>query len=128
MVGNQCILGLYDCDRDRLDDEDLRRLAIGNAALRAGSTLLQLISHRSHPHGVTGLALLAESHVSIHTLPESGYAAEGVFICVDHTMPEMACRVLDEQFSSQGHRLRCLRRETPHMISALQREPAGSAD
>ncbi len=128
IVGKHCILELYDCDRARLDDEDFLRLAIGNAALRAGATLLQLISHRFHPHGVTGLALLAESHISIHTWPESGYAAVDVFTCGDHTMPETACRVLVDEFRAQGHRLRSFRRETPDMIAALEREPAGPAD
>jgi S-adenosylmethionine decarboxylase len=75
-----------------------------------------LISHRFQPHGVTGLALLAESHISIHTWPESGYAAVDVFTCGDHTLPETACRVLVDEFGSQRHILRSFRRDTPGMI------------
>jgi S-adenosylmethionine decarboxylase len=96
-VGKHCILELYDCNCARLDDEVFLRSAITNAALRAGATLLQLITHRFQPHGVTGLALLAESHISIHTWPESGYAAVDVFTCGDHTVPERACRVLAKE-------------------------------
>ena len=94
MVGKHCILELYDCDPARLDDEAFLRTTITTAAKRAGATLLNLITHRFEPQGVTGLALLAESHISIHTWPESGYAAVDVFTCGDHTMPEQACAVL----------------------------------
>jgi S-adenosylmethionine decarboxylase len=125
-VGKHCILELYDCDCAKLDDESLLRSAISNAALRAGATLLQLISHRFEPHGVTGLALLAESHISIHTWPESGYAAVDVFTCGDHTMPERACRVLAEELGSRRHKLSSFRRETPGQIAGAAREPAAA--
>jgi S-adenosylmethionine decarboxylase len=125
-VGKHCILELYDCDCAKLDDESLLRSAISNAALRAGATLLQLISHRFEPHGVTGLALLAESHISIHTWPESGYAAVDVFTCGDHTMPERACRVLAEELGSRRHKLSSFRRETPGQIASAAREPAAA--
>ena len=71
-VGKHCILELYNCDPAKLDDEAFLRTAITSAAKRAGATLLNLITHRFEPQGVTGLALLAESHISIHTWPESG--------------------------------------------------------
>ena len=122
-IGKHCILELYDCDCVRLDDELFVRSAITNAALRAGATLLNLITHHFKPHGVTGLALLAESHISIHTWPESGYAAVDVFTCGDHTMPESACRVLMEELGAKRHALRSFRRETPGQIAAVDREP-----
>ena len=124
-VGKHCILELYACDCAKLDDEDFVRAALSNAALRAGATLLNLISHHFQPHGVTGLALLAESHISFHSWPESGYAAVDVFTCGDHTMPEGACRVLVEEFGARHHQLRSFRRETPGMIADLERQPAG---
>ena len=122
-IGKHCILELYDCDCVRLDDELFVRSAITNAALRAGATLLNLITHHFKPHGVTGLALLAESHISIHTWPESGYAAVDVFTCGDHTMPESACWVLMEELGAKRHALRSFRRETPGQIAAVDREP-----
>ncbi|MGB5133859.1 MAG: S-adenosylmethionine decarboxylase, partial [Prochlorococcaceae cyanobacterium] len=60
-VGKHCILELYDCDPGRLDDQAFLRDTITAAALQAGATLLNLITHRFQPQGVTGLALLAES-------------------------------------------------------------------
>ena len=72
---------------------------------------------------MTGLALLAESHISIHTWPESGYAAVDVFTCGDHTMPEKACQTLAEELGAGNHRLSSFRRLTPDAISGSTREP-----
>ena len=71
MVGKHCILELYECDQFKLNDEAFIRTTITTAAKRAGAKLLNLITHRFKPQGVTGLALLAESHISVHTWPES---------------------------------------------------------
>jgi len=75
---------------------------------------------------VTGLALLAESHISIHTWPESGYAAVDVFTCGDHTMPERACQVVAAELGARDHKLTSFRRETPSAIAESEREPAVS--
>ena len=123
-VGKHCILELYACDSARLDDEAFLRDTITAAAKRAGATLLNLITHRFEPQGVTGLALLAESHISIHTWPESGYAAVDVFTCGDHTMPERACAVLAAELGAASHKLTSFRRETPAAIAGSEREPA----
>ena len=122
-VGKHCILELYDCNNERLDDEAFLRDAITSAAKRAGATLLHLVTHHFEPQGVTGLALLAESHISIHTWPESGYAAVDVFTCGDHTMPERACQVLAEELAATSQKLTSFRRETPSAIAASEREP-----
>jgi S-adenosylmethionine decarboxylase len=126
-VGKHCILELYACDSSRLDDEAFLRDTITTAAKRAGATLLNLITHRFEPQGVTGLALLAESHISIHTWPESGYAAVDVFTCGDHTMPERACAVLAAELGAASHKLTSFRRETPAAIADSEREPVLAA-
>jgi S-adenosylmethionine decarboxylase len=126
-VGKHCILELYDCNHERLDDEAFLRNAITSAAKRAGATLLHLVTHHFEPQGVTGLALLAESHISIHTWPESGYAAVDVFTCGDHTMPERACQVLIDELEAGDHKLTSFRRETPTAIADSERVPALAA-
>ena len=126
-VGKHCILELYDCDRSRLDDQAFLRDAITAAAHRAGATLLHLITHRFEPQGVTGLALLAESHISIHTWPESGYAAVDVFTCGDHTMPEKACQALCRELEAGHHKLTSFRREAPGTVGEGERQPMVAA-
>jgi len=124
MVGKHCILELYGCDQRKLDDEAFLRTTITTAAKRAGATLLNLITHRFEPQGVTGLALLAESHISIHTWPENGYAAVDVFTCGDHTMPESACEHLREELGATKHALRSFLRETPAAVADVERTPS----
>jgi S-adenosylmethionine decarboxylase len=126
MVGKHCILELYDCDKTKLDDEAFLRTTITTAAKRAGATLLNLITHRFEPQGVTGLALLAESHISIHTWPETGYAAVDVFTCGDHTMPEKACQHLCHELKAMNHALRSFLRETPAAVAEAERTPGWS--
>ena len=116
LVGKHCILELYECDQFRLNDEAFLRTTITSATKFAGATLLNLITHRFQPHGVTGLALLAESHMSIHTWPEHGYAAVDVFTCGDHTMPERACEFLRKELLSQKYCIKSISREVPKTL------------
>ena len=66
----------------RLDDLDHIKEALREAVLAAGATLLHIHLHHFSPNGgVSGVAVLAESHISVHTWPERGYAAFDVFMC-----------------------------------------------
>ena len=123
MVGKHCILELYDCEPSRLNDEAFIRTTITSAAKGAGATLLNLITQQLEPQGVAGRALLAESHISIHTWPESGYAAIDVFTCGDHTMPELACAILRSELQAKRHALKSFLRETPAAVATHVREP-----
>jgi S-adenosylmethionine decarboxylase len=103
-VGTHCILELYDCPEYLLNDVVFIKQALQTAAQHAQSTLLDEVSHEFSPHGVTALALLAESHISVHTWPELGYMAADVFTCGQHTRPESACQYLLEVFEARHHR------------------------
>ena len=122
-IGRHCILELYQCDQAKLNDEAFIRTTITASAKIAGATLINLIIHSFKPHGVTGLALLAESHISIHTWPEIGFAAIDVFTCGDHTNPEKACKLLFTDFSAKNFSFKNLDREIPTGIQALHRDP-----
>ena len=123
MIGKHCILELYECDQYKLNDEAFIRTSLTSASKIAGATLLNMLTHRFQPQGVTGLALLAESHISIHTWPESRYAAIDVFTCGEQTMPEKACKLLFREFAAQTYSLKSFQRETPVSIKDLSREP-----
>ena len=122
-IGRHCILELYQCDHAKLNDEAFIRTTITSSAKIAGATLINLITHSFKPQGVTGVALLAESHISIHTWPEIGYAAIDVFTCGDHTMPEKACKLLSKVFLAKHFSFKNIVREIPTEIKALHREP-----
>lgn len=78
---------LRGCPFSLCDDEAHIRNVLTNAATISLSTLLDVSSHKFDPYGVTAVALLAESHISIHTWPENGMAVCDVFTCGDHTNP-----------------------------------------
>tara|TARA_B100001996_G_scaffold58447_1_gene41524 strand:+ start:19 stop:486 length:468 start_codon:yes stop_codon:yes gene_type:complete len=122
-IGRHCILELYHCDHAKLNDEAFIRTSITSSAKIAGATLINLVTHSFKPQGVTGLALLAESHISIHTWPEIGYAAIDVFTCGDHTMPEKACKSLSKDFLAKYSLFKNIAREIPTEIQTLHREP-----
>ena len=122
-IGRHCILELYQCDQLKLNDEAFIRTTITSSAKVAGATLINLVTHSFKPQGVTGLALLAESHISIHTWPEIGYAAIDVFTCGDHTMPEKACELLFKDFLAKNFSIKNIQREIPSGIKTLHREP-----
>jgi S-adenosylmethionine decarboxylase len=81
LVGRHLIVELGGCDRARLDDPDIIRGLIRAASEAAGTRLLSEVVHRFTPAGVTGLGLLAESHLAVHTWPERGYAAVDLMTC-----------------------------------------------
>ena len=122
-IGRHCILELYQCDNAKLNDEAFIRTTITSSAKIAGATLINLVTHSFKPQGVTGLALLAESHISIHTWPEIGYAAIDVFTCGDHTMPEKACKLLFKDFLARQFSFKNIEREIPSGIQSLHRAP-----
>ena len=109
-VGTHCILELYGCRANLLNDVYFVRDAIEQASRQGMSTLLNLTSHRFEPQGVTAIALLAESHISVHTWPEHGYAAIDIFTCGETATPRQACRYLVEQFAATEHTLKILPR------------------
>ncbi|MFW5837159.1 MAG: adenosylmethionine decarboxylase, partial [Desulfovibrionaceae bacterium] len=90
-IGEHYILELFDCPFKTLDDESLVAGAVRQACRAGGLTLLGLQSHKFEPQGVTTLGLLSESHISIHTWPEHGYAAADVFTCSNTCSPGRAC-------------------------------------
>lgn len=84
-----------------INDIDTIERAIRKCVDVAGATLLHIHLHHFTPNdGVSGVAVLAESHISIHTWPENGYAALDVFMCGD-AQPELCVEVLREAFSPE---------------------------
>lgn len=105
-LGMHCLLELYRCPAELLDDATHVERVLRRAAERAEATWLGKVSHRFEPHGVTALGLLAESHIAVHTWPERGYAAADVFTCGERAMPERACRHLAEGLRAGHHEIR----------------------
>ena len=107
------LLELYRCDYEKLNDESFLRCTLNRAAKLAKATVLNLISNKFEPQGVTAIALLAESHISIHTWPESNYSAVDIFTCGQKMLPELASQYLIEALKAEEHFLRVIERNPP---------------
>lgn len=96
-AGTHLIIDLWGAER--LDDLTHVRETLIEAVQVAGATLLHIHLHHFTPNGgISGVAVLAESHISIHTWPERGYAALDVFMCGD-AEPAKAIPVLERAFT-----------------------------
>ncbi len=73
----------HGCDPALLDDEAAIARLLGVAAVAARATIVETVLHRFSPQGVTGVAIIEESHLSIHTWPEAGYASVDFYTCGD---------------------------------------------
>ena len=110
------LLELYRCDYEKLNDESFLRCTLNRAAKLAKATVLNLISNKFEPQGVTAIALLAESHISIHTWPESNYSAVDIFTCGQNMMPEQASQYLIKSLMAEEHSLRVIERNPPASV------------
>ena len=100
--GRHLILDLYDCDPVILNDYDgLEQIMLAGLSL-SKATVLRIIGEKFQPQGVTLLALLAESHCSIHTWPEIGYAAVDLYTCGDTTNTHKAAEYIREKLGAQN--------------------------
>jgi len=98
-AGAHLIVDLYDADR--LDDVDHIEDALRRCVAAAGATLLHIHLHHFEPNGgVSGVAVLAESHISIHSWPEAHYAAVDIFMC-GSANPDACVPVLREAFAAK---------------------------
>ncbi len=108
-LGRHVIIELWGCNNS-INDAGQVRTAMIDAVNAASATLLSLNVHTFSPHGVTGVAVLSESHLSVHSWPEYGYVAADVFTCGDTTEPRAAADVLRRAFGSTRCDVKELRR------------------
>ncbi len=76
-----------------------------SAAIKSGATVLGDSFHHFSPQGVSGVVVISESHLSIHTWPEHGYAAVDVFTCGTTVDPRIAAEALIEKLGAKNHSL-----------------------
>lgn len=92
--GRHLILDLYDCNAEILDDYDYLSEMLETALRMSNATILRIFGEKFQPQGVTLLALLAESHASIHTWPCERYAAIDLYTCGNKTQTHKAAEFL----------------------------------
>ena len=102
-LGKHLLLELKDCNREVLNDLGFLKDVLQTAASEANATVLGESFHHFNPHGVSGVVIIAESHLVIHTWPEYGYAAVDIFTCGNSVRPEKASEILIGKLGTKNH-------------------------
>jgi S-adenosylmethionine decarboxylase len=100
-LGRHILAEIYGCDFDILNNIELVEKIMVNAALEAGAEVRETVFHKFSPQGISGVVVISESHLAIHTWPELGYAAVDVFTCGDRVDPWQACNYLAQYFKAK---------------------------
>ncbi len=102
-LGKHLLLELKDCNKEVLNDLSFLKGVLSTAASEAGATVLGESFHQFAPQGVSGVVIIRESHLFIHTWPECGYAAVDIFTCGDSVRPEKAAQILISKLEAKNH-------------------------
>ena len=125
-LGRHLLLELWGCNQNINDPSSVRR-ALVDSVEAIGATLLDVNVHTFSPYGVTGVAVLAESHMSLHSWPEHGYLAVDIFTCGNSARPREAMNVLHTVFEPEKIEVQELRRGVRPMFSLQQSADETSA-
>jgi len=101
-LGTHLLVELKDSNSKILNDIKKVQEILISAARQAKATIVEISFHKFSPFGISGVVVIAESHLTIHTWPEYGFAAVDIFTCGDLLKPEVAASYLIEKFQSKN--------------------------
>ncbi len=99
-MGRHVIGELWGCNVDILNDIDQIEKVFVEAALKSGAEIREVAFHKFAPQGVSGVVIISESHLSIHSFPEHGYASIDVYTCGDLD-PNIAANYIAERLEAE---------------------------
>jgi len=99
-LGRHILVEFYNCNKEILNDHRKIEKHMKQAAIEANATIVQSVFHLFNPWGVSGAVVISESHLTIHTWPEYGYAAVDLFTCGDEVNPWDAFNYLSEKLQA----------------------------
>src|SRR5690348_16465000 len=117
-LGRHILVEFYGCDLNTLNNASVVKEYMEEAATAARATIVNSFIHKFNPYGVSGVVVIAESHLTIHTWPEYGYAAVDLFTCGDDVNPWTCYEVLTDRLKAKLSTTIELRRgtlDTPHL-------------
>ncbi|ABR48800.1 S-adenosylmethionine decarboxylase related [Alkaliphilus metalliredigens QYMF] len=100
-LGRHILAEFYNCDSDILNDHKLIEKYMTEAAEVANATVVTSNFHMFNPWGVSGVVVIQESHLTIHTWPEYGYASIDLFTCGDEVNPWLSFEYLKEKLKAE---------------------------
>ena len=109
-LANHQIIELYNCDKSVIENSDYVRNTFKEAVKLSDATVVAEKYHTFSPHGLTGVAVITESHISIHTWPEHGYVAIDVFSCDNKVNHKKILAYLKTHFFSKKTKTKSIKR------------------
>ena len=100
-MGRHVIAELWHCNKEKLNNASSLEILFVNAALKAGAEVREATFHKFAPHGVSGVVIISESHLTIHSFPEHGYASIDVFTCGDTINPHTASEWIASELEAE---------------------------
>jgi len=126
-LGRHILAEFSGCDAEILNNLPAIESILKEAARQAEATIVDSVFHRYNPHGLSGVVVIAESHISIHTWPEYGYAAADFFTCGQQVDPWKACNYLKEKLACANVTAREIDRGIPEgEDEILPHKPVGA--
>ena len=122
-LGRHVLVEFYGCDPEALNDVKGIEGTMVEAAKEAGATVIKSVFHLFNPHGVSGVVVIAESHLAIHTWPEYGYAAVDLFTCGENVDPWIVFEKLKEKLNAEHMFTMEINRGQLHNVGVLQYKP-----
>ena len=124
-LGYHLLTEFYGCGHDILNDLGKIKHLMDEAAVVSGASIVESVFHRYNPHGVSGVVVIEESHLAIHTWPEYGYAAVDLFTCGEVVDPWKAYDFLRKALAPQSTSTKeIIRGEIPEEESRVAPSPA----
>lgn len=99
-LGRHVLAEINGCDHELLNNKEFIEKTMIDAALKAGAEIREVAFHEFSPIGISGVVIISESHLTIHTWPELGYAAVDVFTCGPVVDPWIACDYLRKELKA----------------------------
>jgi len=109
-LGRHILAEYYGCDVHILNDLELLQNYMREAVIESGATIIDSTFHKFNPHGISGVIVIAESHMALHTWPEYGYAAIDFFTCGDRVDPSKAFGYINNRLKPQKYSSKVLMR------------------
>lgn len=101
-LGKHLIVELYDCNNKILNDvREVERVMV-DAAKKARAHIVDVIFHSYNPQGVSGVVVIAESHLAIHTWPEYAFASVDIYTCGEEIDPWVACEYIESKLKARN--------------------------
>jgi S-adenosylmethionine decarboxylase len=109
-LGTQYLVEFFGCCKTTINDRNRIREIMIEAANRARATIVADVFHEFNPHGISGVVVIAESHIAIHSWPEHSCASVDIFTCSAEMNPEAAVSYLETAFKAEKIEMRKISR------------------